>query len=297
MIPVTMMKPNTTSVPMSSSHQPVNKSELDCFFADITSRIQLAQPDLAHGSSRQPVDQREPAQDQHDLERFFADVHYRVHLAERLQCQLDVRLATRFNVFDLIEPDENKLSDVLAFLLNPKGAHGQSDLFLRMLFKRVGLGSDANLTKDGTVQREAPTHRILQYRRRMDVLVEAGALLAIENKVDSLEQPEQVKDYLAHLDKCTRDSRVQSTLIYLTRDGSSPESLGPAALKQHQASGRLQCWSYQDQLRPWLEDCRRDCEAQRIRDFLSDFIAYIESDLKRESEDNQEKQDNEDNQQ
>ena len=35
---------------------------------------------------------------------------------------------------------------------------------------------------------------------------------------------------------------------------------------------------------PWLEDCRRDCEAQKIRDFLSDFIPYIESDLKRESE-------------
>ena len=243
-----------------------------------------------------PVESPRPPVDPRELERFFADVSYRVRLAERLQCQLDVRLATRFNVFDLIEPDENKLSDVLACLLNPKGAHGQGDLFLRMLFRRVGLGSDARLTKDGTVQREAPTDRILKYRRRMDVFVQAGALLAIENKVDSLEQPEQVKDYLAHLDNCTRGGRVQSTLIYLTPDGRSPESLSPAALKQYQASGRLHCWGYQNELRAWLEDCRRDCEAQRIRDFLSDFLAYIESDLKRESEDNQEKQANDDSQ-
>jgi hypothetical protein len=290
-----MMKPNPASQPMSSPQRPVNRSELDRFFADISSRKQLAQTDLAHGPSRLPVDQRELEQDQHELERFLADVNYRVHLAERLQWQLDVRLATGFNVFDLIEPDENKLSDVLACLLNPKGAHGQGDLFLRLLFKRVGLASDAEFTKDGTVQREAPTRGIQKYRRRMDVFVEAGALLAIENKVDSLEQPEQVKDYVAHLDKCTRDGGVQSTLIYLTPDGRLPQSLVPAALKQYQASRRLQCWSYQNELRAWLEDCRRDCEAQRIRDFLSDFIAYVESDLKRGSEASQEKQDNEDN--
>ena len=121
----TVVKLDPTSQPMSSSHQPVNRSELERFFADIGSRVLLPQTDLAHSSSRPPVDQRE-------LERFFADVNYRVHLAETLQCQLDVRLATGFNVFDLIEPDENKLSDVLAGLLNPKGAHGQGDLFLRL---------------------------------------------------------------------------------------------------------------------------------------------------------------------
>jgi hypothetical protein len=35
-----------------------------------------------------------------------------------------MRLATGFNVFHLIEPDENKLSDILAGLLDPKGSHG-----------------------------------------------------------------------------------------------------------------------------------------------------------------------------
>ena len=132
---------------MSSSHQPVNRSELDRFFADISPRIQLAQMDLAHGSSRPPVDQRELEQDQRELERFFADVNYRVHLAERLQCQLDKRLATRFNVFDLIEPDENKLSDVLAGLLNPKGAHGQGDLFFRCSSSGSALAQTPNFVQ------------------------------------------------------------------------------------------------------------------------------------------------------
>ena len=145
----------------------MNRSELERFFADISSRIQPAQTDLAHGSSARQWTQRE-------LERFFADVNYRVHLAETLQRQLDVRLATGFNVFDLIEPDENKLSDVLAGLLDPKGNHGQGDLFLRLLFERLGLRSDAKLTKDATVQREAPMRGTRKDHRRMDVFVKQG---------------------------------------------------------------------------------------------------------------------------
>jgi hypothetical protein len=285
-----MVKLNPTSQPVSSSHQPANRSELERFFADLSPRIQLAQTDLAHGSSRPPVDQRE-------LERFFADVDKRVQLTETLRGHLDKWLATRFNVFDLIEPDENKLSDVLADLLNPKGTHGQGDLFLGLLFKQLGLGSDAK-TKEATVQREAPMHGTRKDHRRMDVFVNAGVLLAIENKVDSPEQQDQVSDYLVDLERrcpCPPGQPIQNTLIYLTPDRRPPESLNHSELENHQKSGRLHCWTYQDKLGDWLEDCRLACEAQKIRDFLSDFIDYIESDLTRESEANQEKQDNEDN--
>jgi hypothetical protein len=282
---------------MSSSHQPVNRSELERFFADISPRIELAKTDLAHASYRPPLERRELEQDPRELPRFFADVNYRVHLTETLKRQLDERLATGFNVFDLIEPDENRLSDVLAGLLDPNGNHGQGDLFLRLLLERLGLGIDAKLrTKDATVRREAPMRGTWKDHRRMDVFVNARVLLAIENKVDSPEQQDQVGDYLVDLERrspCPPGQPIQNTLIYLTPDRRSPESLNDSELEKHQKSGRLHCWSYQDDLYPWLEDCRRDCEAQKIRDFLSDFIAYIESHLKCESEANQEKQDNE----
>jgi hypothetical protein len=240
--------------------------------------MNLAETPLARGSSR-PMNQSR-------LKKFFAAANQQVHLAEARGRRADKRLATGFNVFDLIEPDENKLSDVLALLFNPKGGHGQGSLFLRLLFKQIGLGSDAILTRDAKVQREAPTHGILKFRRRMDVLVQARALLAIENKVDSLEQPDQVKDYLAHLHQCTRRRHIRTTLIYLTPDARPPTSLRPRALKQHLDSGRLLCWSYHHELREWLQNCRRDCAAPRIRDFLLDFMAYIKVELKRESPNN-----------
>ena len=61
--------------------------------------------------------------------------------------------------FTLIEPDENKLSDILADPLDPKAIHGQDDLFLRLLFKQLGLGSDSKLTKNATVHGK-PQHGI-----------------------------------------------------------------------------------------------------------------------------------------
>jgi hypothetical protein len=219
---------------------------------------------------------------QSELKDFFASIRNRVEHAKAQQRRIDKQRATGFNVFHLIEPDENKLSDILADLLHPEGGHGQGDLFLRLLFKQLGLGSHVKLTKGATVQREAPTHGILKYRRRMDVFVEAGALVVIENKVDSLEQVDQVKDYLDHLQQCAQGRQIR--LIYLTPDGRSPESLHPTVFDQEQSIGRLCCWSYQGQLHTWLESCRRACEAQKISHFLSDFIVYIESVLRRGAE-------------
>jgi len=264
-----------------SSRQLVKRPELEQFFADISHQLELSETNLAHDSSRPLVGKSE-------LEQFFAAVSHRVELAETQRRRIDKRQATGFNVFHLIEPDENKLSDILAGLLDPKGGHGQGDLFLRLLFKQLGLGSDVKLTKDVTVQREAPTHGIQKYRRRMDVFVEAGVLLAIENKVDALEQRDQVKDYLDHLRRCTHGSRKQSVLIYLTPDGRRPESLGRAPSEEAEAGGYLRRWSYQVELREWLVVCSRQCAARKIQDFLSDFIAYIELELKRESERNKE---------
>ena len=291
------MKLNPASQPVSSLHQPVSRCELNSFFGGIGPQIHTAQKDLPPASSPAQADQRVLACDPHDLDRFFADVSYRVVLTDRLQSQLDQRLATGFNVFQLIEPDENKLSDILADLLNPTGTHGQGDLFLRLLLERLELAADPQLVREATVQREALMPGGQNDQRRMDVFVKAGLLLAIENKVDSPEQPKQIRDYLDYLEgRDSPGSPRLNTVIYLTPNGRCPESLGHSELRRYQDSRGLRCWSYQDHLLRWVQDCRRECEAQRIRDFLLDFIGYIESDLIREPEDNHEETENDNDQ-
>jgi hypothetical protein len=255
------------------SHQNVKKAALEQFFADVASRMR--------GLSCSSVSPR--------LKDFFASANRRVNTANKKQCDLEKRLAIGFNVFDLFEPDENKLSDVLEFLLNPDGSHGQQELFLRLLLDRVGLRSSSKRTRNAKVRREVRTHEIQKYRRRMDVLVEAGVTVAIENKKESMEQADQVQDYLEHLGKCSRRSGQCSILIYLTPDGRPPDHLSPARLEKYRKCGKLLCWSYQDDLYGWLESCRRECTAPKIRDFISAFMTYSH----REPEINQDNEANE----
>ena len=265
----------TSPVARHSSRQPVRRPELERFFAGIDSRMKEPEPNVAQLSPSVPLDLPE-------LKRFFTATNHRVQQAETLQRRLDKRRATGFNVFDLIEPDENKLSDILADLLDPEGDHGQGDLFLRLLFKQIDFDLAANRTIHATVKREAPTHGIQKYRRRIDVLVEADVMLAIENKLDSLDQRDQVKDYLEYLRRHTHSSHKQAKLIYLTPNGRPPESLEQAALDEAKASGGFLCWSYQKELHEWLAECRKQCMAPKICHFLSDFSAYIVSGLRRE---------------
>lgn len=254
----------------------VNYSELNEFFTGIGSQINQAQSNNARNAAC-------PSVNASTLDRFFSAISRQSELAEVKQRLLNQREATAFNVFDFIEPDENKLSDVLAMLLDPKGDHGQGDLFLRLLFKQLGIHRDTRDTTGAIVRREATTHGIIKHRRRMDVLIDAGALVAIENKIDSLEQPKQVEDYLEHLLQSARGRLSLNCLIYLTPNGRHPESLSAVRLKQELTDGRLHCWSYHRELRAWLENCRRDCAARRIQDFLSDFMTYADVELKREA--------------
>jgi hypothetical protein len=217
------------------------------------------------------------------LRQFFTKISGRVATAEKEQQKLDRKEATRFKVFDLIDPDENKLSDILADLLDPKGTHGQGDTFLRLLVARLERDSYPALTREAVVRREAPTDSLRNRRRRIDILVDMGLLLAIENKVDSGEQKDQVKDYLRHLANCTKANQKPYLLIYLTRDGGPPKWLNAGEFKAETDQHRLFCWNYQKHVHDWLEDCRQRCAAARFQYFLSAFITYTTTDLKLET--------------
>ncbi len=256
--------------------QPID-GELCNFFAE-------AEPLLT--SQQFSPDQASPSISKTDIEQFFSDVSFRVDLAEETQRCVDRQLATGFNVFDFIEPDENRLSDVLKFLLDPQGNHGQGSLFLQLLLSRLQLPWSEGDWDATSVRREAPTYRIANFRRRMDLFVNAGALLAIENKVDSLEQSDQVKEYLDHLRHESARTGKRAALIYLTPNGRRPAYTSPSGADARRGIPELQCWSYQDELLAWLIECRQQCEAERIRHFLADFISYIKTRLQRDPEPN-----------
>ncbi len=123
----------STTASIAASRHALSRLELECFFAEIASRIAVKGSDSRFGHPK--------------VEKFFSELSRQVVKLEGHQLRLDRKQATGFNVFDFIDPDENKLSDVLAWLLDPKGSHGQGDVFLLLLFEHLGFGLQTPYTK------------------------------------------------------------------------------------------------------------------------------------------------------
>ena len=102
--------------------------------------------DFFSGLARLAYDHK--ANVQRQIEGFFHDLAFRYEIFQIQKREIDRHLASNFNVFDYIVPnrDENRLSDIIANLLDPRGSHGQRDIFLRQFLFEVR--NAANLPED-----------------------------------------------------------------------------------------------------------------------------------------------------
>src|SRR4051794_17070235 len=126
--------------------------------------------------------------------------------------QLDRETGHRFNAFNLFKTDEPATSRILTFLLDPKEAHGQGDVFLRLFIVRFVPEWVGAFRYDEA--KPASTGQMIDA-----ALSDGTHWLGIENKIfDALEQPCQVDRYL-----CALKSKAHSDnyrLIYLSPEGA-----------------------------------------------------------------------------
>ncbi len=120
--------------------------------------------------------------------------------------------------------------------------------------------------------------------RKIDIVLEmpGNRWIGIENKPWAAEQKDQVKAYLEYLQSRVKRSRT-ARILYLSGNGSDPKTL-PTELKDF-------CWtvSYRkndtrSSLESWIEQCWRECEAERVRWFLKDLLEYIQRKFKEENQ-------------
>lgn len=179
--------------------------------------------------------------------------------------------AVDFNIFRFIDPDENRLSDIIADLLDANGTHGQGHSFLNELL--VALDIDLRQKLGGVnVRREDTTDG----RRRVDITVGASKFgIGIENKPWAGDLPDQLKDYINHLRLHHGD---HFCLLYLSGRGTPPaeESLSPTERQQLESQGQFRCWSYKREFQDWLKSCTHVCRADKVRFFLQDFVSFID---------------------
>ena len=221
-----------------------------------------------------------------EIRRFFESAKQGLDILRPVVFELDRHLARRFNFFHSIKFNENRMSYVFAYLLDPNETHGQGDLFLREFLSDVPVKW---LPESGwsrvRVGREVTTTRIENWKRKIDIeiafLIDNGwAAIAIENKPwkDSTDVDRQLSDYARHLKlkykECFR-------LIYLTPDGEkdpSEDSITYEEREELAEKGQFVKASIQNWADGWLKRAEYEVKAERVRWFVSDFRkALIES--------------------
>ncbi|EYD75944.1 hypothetical protein Rumeso_02489 [Rubellimicrobium mesophilum DSM 19309] len=211
-----------------------------------------------------------------NIDTLLDTVHARLEAFRAARELYGERLAPGFSPFQFIPLGERDLSELLAWLLDPRGSHGQGGRFLGAFLARLGRGWADLPTEGAQVRTEAPTDRNERTRRSIDILVQGRDwTLGIENKLrDAADQPRQVADYLGHLDALAGPPRG---LLYLTRRGGLPSerSIDAAERERRIAAGELHLWSALDLL-PWLEACRVLCRADRVATFIDEFFRTIQ---------------------
>jgi hypothetical protein len=153
-------------------------------------------------------------------------------------------LRTRPNIFAIaprILRVEGVHSDMLAWLLDPKGWHGLADRFATSLIRFVlaDCGDEVGALEIQSVETEASTGR-----GPIDILVSGrrGRLpfvLGLENKVDASESPSQLRRYSEGL--LSRYPRTDVRVALLTRTGLRPNDTPccPHAAVSHRDIVRL----------------------------------------------------------
>ena len=227
-----------------------------------------------------------------EYERFFAELTPRLEGVRVLAGELDRELAHRFNVFDYLRDDELGLSRIIADLLDPKASHGQGTLFLQTLLSLEGVRHarswpDIDRLRVRVVERE----REIRSGRRLDIFVEIGAdeqryCLAIENKPYAADQKNQIRDYLAWLEEKYPERFL---LLYIPPNGTRPSEWSIRETELEKWSDGFAIMPYcegseertdKDPFRipqsvaDWLRECRRNCEVDRLREFLRNFEMF-----------------------
>ena len=143
---------------------------------------------------------------------------------------------------------------------------------------------------DGEVQEHFPTgsfndsqvhaeHRT-DTGRSIDIVVRVrgNTWIGIENKPWAGEQPNQISDYLRYLQTRARSvTGPDAWLVYLSGDGKRPETLPDDPKDQMRCPTLPYRGAEHDSLsmENWIEKCRTECEAERVRWFLTDFLQYL----------------------
>lgn len=220
-----------------------------------------------------------------DLTHFFSVLKEKKKSYQENYKYFAPRLAPKFNIFNFVRRDENALSYIISNLLDPNGDHEQGETFLKLFIEtlEVKIGKDKNAKlsslSDKLKHAKCVTESSTEKQRRIDLVIDFGDFgIGIENKPWAFDQVNQLLDYSKELStRYTTNSNGDFILIYLTGGdwAVSEYTIPKKNLEELNLKGRFLQITYSD-IKEWLIKCEAICQADRVRNFLRDFVEYCE---------------------
>jgi len=205
-----------------------------------------------------------------DIEAFYSTVKTKVDITNQVRDLYGKTLSPDFNAFSFWHIDENKVSEILAFLLNPKGTHGQSDTFLKLFIQKFEIKFEYSDRDKISVTCEHATDN----KRRIDILISKNvneSIIGIENKIytTTADQNNQMFDYLTYLSECSTDYCLFYLAPALKR--ISEHSLSIKDFEAYAADNKLKMISYEFDIIELVHSFALHCESERVRFFILEF--------------------------
>ena len=207
-----------------------------------------------------------------DIKNFYTLADSKIKNLAREREKFGRKNAPWFNPIDFWWIDESKVSQVLAFLLNPNESHEQGDRYLRHFIKKFGLDFFVyNRSDKIEVQCGLPTHEgdeidIVIYKNSFELAI------AIVNKAGRVnnELQSHLEHYVDYLWNRTGDDYC---LIYLSPQAIdiSPKSLTQEERRELVRSKKFKYLTYEEHLIDCVAEFGVITESERVKSFLKDF--------------------------
>ena len=188
----------------------------------------------------------------------------------------------RFNIFEILGLASNETRTHSAFigeLLNPNALHGEGTKFLELFLKEIKFdGLDMKSARVEIEKHIGPIPKDYEYGGRVDLFIRDSQnnFLLIENKIYAGDQPKQLYRYYKYSKK---EKKVNSRIIYLNIDGTSP--------LRHSIEGNdytlkegidFQILSYNENIINWLTKCSKNIESKPIvKEAINHYIILIKN--------------------
>lgn len=158
-----------------------------------------------------------------------------------------------FNIFEILKAEHYEVSThsaILAELLNPKGSHGCTDLFLKSFLEVLDQKEFFQNLCDVTIEVENSIGALdnnKEYGGRIDLIIHEkhNSAIIIENKIYADDQDKQLYRYCRY----AQSTYKKSIVLYLTLDGKTPSEKTTKG-----DDTKIKSISYQYHIKRWIEN-------------------------------------------